>query len=246
MNRIEPSPTEKDKAIQAILSKGLTKSKSLWEHLWEIYRALGIRYIFFDTSKAIVISVASMPILIMLYPFSPEQYIYSTLFAVAPVFFIFIVLLAETIERVNGLYELKMTCKYTVQQIAAFRVLCFSLLGAAGCILISLYFSRLSVTYDFVRAFSLSLCDLFLCAFLSLFMMRRFNGKWTHFFAMLLWMATGFLPLRFFGQPWELFLSRIPVALTVFVAVIASFLFLMELKRWLNIRKREVAYYVSC
>lgn len=245
MNMIEPSPNEKDREIAQILAKGLSKPKSLWRYLWGLYRALGFRYIFLDTSKAIMMAMAATILFIMLYPLSPEQHIYAALFAVAPIFFIFVVLFAETIERVNGMYELKMTCKYTVQQIAAFRVLCFSLPGVMFCGLTSVYFGRYSVAYDFFRAFSLSLSALFLCAFLSLLIMRRFNWKWNHVFTALIWVAIGFLPVRIFGQRWEWFLSEIPVAITVFVTMIACSLFLIELKHLLNIRTREVAYYVG-
>jgi hypothetical protein len=177
MNIIELSQNEKDRAIEAILSRGLSKPKSLWGHLWEIYRALGLRYIFLDTAQAIIMTVFAAIVFIGLYPLWPEQHIYAALFAAAPVFFIFVVLFTETIERLSGLYELKMTCKYTVRQIAAFRVLCFSLVGVVFCTLTSLYFSRLQLAYDFFRAFSISLCALFLCAFLTISVLRRFKWK---------------------------------------------------------------------
>ena len=73
------------------------------------------------------------------------------LFATAPVFFVFAVLLTEIAERINLLYELKMTCKYTILQITAFRVVCFSLIGTVLCTLISLL-APFSGDYDIVRA----------------------------------------------------------------------------------------------
>lgn len=246
MNIVEPSQNEKDREIEDILSKGLSKHKSLWWYLREIYRALGLRYIFLNTWQSVFMTVAAIFGFFLLYPLSAGQYIYTALFAVAPIFFILIVLLSETLERVGGLYELKMTCKYTVQQIVAFRVLCFSLMGAVFCAFMSIYFSRLPVVHDPFRAFSISLCALFLCSLLTLFILRRFNWKWIHFAAVLLWMAVGFLPAWIFGERWESFLSRIPVALTVFVAVIACALFLKEIKKLMNIHNREVEYYAGC
>ena len=47
----------------------------------------------------------------------------------SPGILVFAVLLTEIAERINLLYELKMTCKYTILQITAFRVVCFSLIG---------------------------------------------------------------------------------------------------------------------
>ncbi len=243
MNMIELSHDEKDRAIEEILSKGLSKPRSLWGYLCEIYCALGLRYIFLDTAQSILITVTAVIGFAMLYPLVSE---YAALFAAAPVFFVCIVLSTETIERGSGLYELKMACKYTIRQIAAFRVLCFSLMSAAGCSLISLYFSRQPVAYDFFRAFSLSLCALFLCSFLTIFLMRRFNWKWIHFSVIPLWISIGILPVWIWGSQWELFLSQIPVAITILVTVIACALFLMEIKILMNIRKSEVAYDVGC
>lgn len=246
MNIIEPSQNEKDLAIEKILSNGLSKPKKLWRYLWDIYRALGFRYIFLDTVNAMIMTTTVTIGFALLYPFSFEKHLNATLFAMAPVFFISIVLFTETIERSRGLYEIKMTCKYTIQQVTAFRVLCFSLMSAAFSILINLYFSRLQDTYDFFRAFSLSLCDLFLCSFLTIFIMRRFKWKWMHFSVILLWISIGFVPTWIFGEQWELFLSQIPVSIATFFAIIACVLFLMEIKNLMNIRKSEVAYYVSC
>jgi hypothetical protein len=246
MNIIEPSQYEKDKAIEDIILKGLSKPKSLWEYLCDIYRALGLRYIFCDMAYAMIMTVVSTIGFIILYPLTPEQHIYAAIFAVAPVFFIFIVLFTEIIERVSGLYELKMTCKYTVQQITAFRILCFSLLGAVFSVLTSLYFSRLLIVYDLLRTFSLSLCALFLYAFLTIFILRRFNRKWNYIIVVLLWIIIGLLPARIFGEQWNLLLVRLPVAVTVFVAATACILFLMEIKKLMDISKREVAYDVGC
>ncbi len=245
MNIMEPSRAERDKAIEEILLKGLSKPQSLWQGLLEMYRVLGLRYIFCDTAYATIMSMVVTVGFIILYPLLPEQYTYATLFAVAPVFFILVVIFTETIEKVSGLYELKMTCKYTVQQITAFRVLCFSLIGALFCAFTNLYFSWRLAEEDLFRAFALSFCAMFLCAFLTMFILQRSNWKWNHFFVMLLWIILNLLPAQIWGEKWEAFLAQIPVALTILVAAAACTLFLMETKKLMNIRKREVAYYAG-
>lgn len=246
MNMIELSQIEKDRAIEEILSKGLSKPKSLWEYICEIYRTLGFRYVFFDMAHAVILTVIAITGFIILYPLTSAQHIYTALFAVAPVFFVFIVLFTETIEKVSGLYDLKMTCKYTVQQITAFRVLCLSLVGGVFSTLTSLYFSWVFIVNDFFRAFSLSLCALFLCAFLTIFIIRRFNWKWNHISVILFWVVIDLLPTWILGEQWELFLAQMPVAITMFAAVLACVLFLMETKKLMVVRKRKVAYYVGC
>lgn len=239
MNIIEPNKREKDISIEYILNNGLSKPKSLRCYLREIYRTLGPCYVFMNTAQAIIISAIAAAAFSLFYPLSHEQNIYSTLFACAPVFFMCIVMFTEAIERTGEMYELKMTLKYTIQQITAFRILCFSFLGTISCILMSFYFSRLTIAFNFLKAFSVSLCSLFICALLTIFIMEHFNHRWIYFSAMFVWIIISLLPSWIFGQAWELFLSNIPVAITILVAIVVYSLFLLETKKFMT-HKREV------
>ena len=175
----------------------------------------------------------------------PDQYRNAVLFAAAPVFFVAAVLLAETVERSSVLYEIKMTCRYTIQQIAAFRVLVFSLMGTVMCTLANL-FSRYSASDDFLRPLSISICALFLCSYASMVILRSFNWRWNHFAPLLLWLLIGVLPMWVFRERWELFLSQVPITITALIAVIAFGLFLHEIKKLIHHQTREVAYHVGC
>ncbi|KYH28498.1 hypothetical protein [Clostridium colicanis] len=245
MNIDMPSLEEKERAIEYILSEGLTKPKSLWQHLYEMYRALGFQYLFLNTAQPVIISVALMFGFIALFPLSPEKYINTVLFASAPLFFISVVLLTETAERMSGIYELKMTFKYTIRQITAFRMVSFSLAWTVLCTVAVLY-CRFPDAYHFLRAYSISLCALFLCSFLSIFIMRSFQWKWIHTIPVLLWIGLDLLPIAIFKERWEVFLASIPVVVTAFIAVTAFTLFLMEIKKLIIIHEREVVYYVGC
>lgn len=244
MKWIEPSPEEKERAIAHILVRGLTRPKSLWRHLHELYRSLGFRHLFLNTALPVIASVALMIGFIALFPLPYDEYRHAVLFAAAPVFFIFVVLLTDMAERMSGLFELKMTCKYTIRQIAAFRVLCFSLMGTVLCTLANL-FIRFSDMNSFFRALSLSLCALFLFSFLGISVMRYFNSRWMHWAPVWLWMAVGPLPIWLFKKQWESFLSQAPVAITALIAAVALALFLRELQKLITIPQREVASYVG-
>jgi len=244
MNMIEPSPDEKERAIESILAHGLTRPKPLWRHFHELYRALGFRHLFLNTAQPVISSVALMAGFIALFPLPYNEYKNAVLFAAAPVFFIFVVLLTETAERLNALYELKMTCKYTVRQIAAFRVLCFSLMGTVFCTLAHL-FIRFPDAGSFFRALSLSLCALFLFSFLGIAVMRHFRSRWMHWSTVLLWAAVGPLPALVFNKQWEWFLAGMPIALTAWIAAAALFLFLREIRQFITMQKSEVAYHAG-
>lgn len=242
MNTVEITREEMDIEIECILSKGLKTPKSLWQYLREIGRALGFRYVFLEMTLAFIISFVAIMGFFILFPLSRVQYVYAALFALAPAFFIFIVLFTEFLERMNGMYELKMSLKYTLNQVTAFRIMCFALFGILLFTLVSIYFNYLTPAYGFIKCLSISLCALFRCSFETLFMMRRFHWNRMYMTGLLLWIALGLSPVWIFGDQWELFLSNMPSVIVIFIAVTSFVLFLAEIKQMMNPNKRKGEY----
>lgn len=242
MNIIKPTNSEKETSIENILSQGISKPDGLRDFCYKMYRSLGFKFIFFDISQAIIMAVAITIEFILLNSLSSQQYIYSTLFAISPLFFIIVLFFTEFIERNDSLYELKMTFKHTIQQIIIFRIMCYSLMSMIICIITS---SIISATYGFLRAASISLSALFICAFLTICIMSRFKGRWVHFTSLMVWVVAILLPVLAFGERLELLLSQIPIVITISIGIIGFILYLIELKKLINMNKREVVYYVG-
>lgn len=242
MNIMKPTNREKEKAIENILSQGLSKPDGLWDFCHRIYCSLGFKFVFFDISQAIIMAFTTTIGFILLYALSSQQHIYSMLFAVSPLFFTTVVFFTEFVEKNNALYELKMTFKYTTQQVIIFRILCYSLISMILCIFISI---GMLDKYNFLRIASITLSALLICALLTLYIMRHFKGRWIHFTSLMVWGSTTFLPVLILGERWELLLSQIPIGITIIAAVIGFILYLMEIKKLINMDKMEVSYYVG-
>ncbi|MBC8588870.1 hypothetical protein [Paratissierella segnis] len=242
MNIIKPTNSEKENAIENILSKGLSKPDGLMQFSNKIYRTLGFKFIFFDISQAIIMAVAVTVGFFLLYSLSSPRNVYSTLYAVSPLFFITVVFLTEFFERNGSLYELKMTFKYTIQEVIIFRILCYSLISMVICIFISI---SIPDKYNFLRAVSITLSALFICAAFTIYIMRNFNGRWVHFTSLVVWVTIVLLPVLILGESWELLLSQIPIGITLTVSVIGFILYLNEIKKLINMNKMEVQYYVG-
>jgi hypothetical protein len=239
---IESTQSEKNGAIENILAKGLRKPQSLWSALSGIRQLLGFRFIFWDTAQALVLSAIILAATVLCILFSPEAFRVSVLFGCSPLLFIIIIFSTEAIERADSLYELKLTCKYTIRQITAFRIMCFSLLGVVFCVGVTEV--QAENADEVLRLFPLSLCALFICAFISLFFIRRFAGKLTFVSAVVLWMVIASAPALIFGDKWERFLSGLPAAVTLGGAALFAALFLFEIRKLMNTRQREAAIYV--
>jgi hypothetical protein len=244
MNMIELTQSEKAGAIEDILDKGLRKPRSNRSVFREIHRLLGYRFIFWDTAQAFVVSAITFAGVLVVVPFSPAAFRHAVLFGCAPLLFIAILFFTEVLEHAGDLYELKLTCKYTIRQITAFRIMCYSLLGiifCAGIAGVTAY--RMENVRELLRLFPLSLCALFICAFIGLFFMRRSARKSAYVSAAVLWGIIAFVPVLLFGERWELFLSGLPVAVTLGIALLSGALFLLEIKKFMNTRHKEATYY---
>lgn len=235
----KPTEYQKNMAIEKIMQKGLVRPRKLSAQLLEMWRTLGLSYIFGDIFQAFIIVAIIMLGGFLVYLEFSKLMMHAVTFAFAPLSFLSIVLFAEMIERLSGLYELKMTFKYTIRQITAFRILCFSLLGVVTCVI-----SSASAGGEFLQTLATSLSALFLCALFITFILRRFAPVW-RYVSMGAWVIISVLPIYLLGERWETILSGMPAALTLTIAVIAFLLFLHEVKQIMN-EKRGAEIYAGC
>jgi hypothetical protein len=243
MRIIEVTQGEKHKAIDDILLKGLQRPRSAWSLFGEIRQLLGFRFLFWDTAQAFVLSAITLTGVLLFLLFSPESSKHAILFACSPLLFMIVLVFSETAERTGALYELKLTCKYSIRQIAACRIMCFSLPGIVFCLGVSAYQS--GAAHPLLQLLPLSLCALFLCAVISLIFIRRFAGKWVFVSAVLFWIVITVIPALIFGNRWELFLSGLPAFVTVGVAILSAVLFLLEIRKLLNAVPKEAMGYAA-
>ncbi|MDR2572241.1 MAG: hypothetical protein LBD23_18350 [Oscillospiraceae bacterium] len=227
------TPEERAAAIDFIVDKGLTHPTPTWVLLRDMYRTLGGRVIFMEAIPGTLAALAFAVFYIMLIIVqislpAHAQSLHASFFLLSPTVFIGLTLSTEAIERMSGMYELKMVCKYTLRQITSFRILCFSLVGTvfvvAGC---SIVYALMDSVY-LIQLISLSLSSLFLCSLLIIHLMRRLRSGW--YLGTVIWTIAGILPFFLFGQAWDDFLTHLPPVLTLSVAAIAFVLFLWGIK----------------
>ena len=239
--------SEKDASIEYILSQGLVKPQSIRNLINEMFHVVGLRYIFWDMSQAILIALSATAAVIILAslrnPVIVGQQGYSTVFTLAPVLFIFTEFSSVLMERVEGIYELKMTLKYTAKQVTAFRTLCFSLIGVVFSVTITAVFGQAVGIYSFFDMLSLSLLSLFLYALLMTVVARRLPKSW--FLTVLFWICLSVFPMLLIGEEeWNVILSRLPGIASFAAAVGVCVLYLLEIKKMIN-TKGEIDYVIG-
>jgi hypothetical protein len=223
---------EKNASIEYILTQGLVKPQTAYARIAEMFRCIGFQHIFWDTGYSVFFAAVSFAIVFALFVTSPTAYRYSAAAAVAPLSYLLIMAFAETSERSCGLYELKQTCRYTIQRIIALRVLCYTIAGSAFTAVIAVVGA--TSVYDFFSVFALCLSALFLCAALSLTVMRVFRGKWVNAIYSAIWVFVNIALPFSLGDRWEKILGNVPMAISILIAAIGAAVLAYQISKMLS------------
>ena len=228
----------KNASIEYILAQGLVSPPTFWERIIKMHRSLGCKFIFWDLSYSLIFAAVTILGVAFLFRYAPIDYQYSVAFGFSPVLFLFIMLFSEINERACGLFELKQTCLYTSRQITALRCIYYSLTGTAFVIVATIIFTE--STAQFFRILPLSLGGLFLCATIGLSVIRVSRSKWAIAIFGIAWVSFNLTFPFTFGEDWELFLSGLPLALTVAFTIIGAVGFIYQTKKMLLEEKQYV------
>lgn len=230
----------KNASIEYILLHGLVKPQTAKERITEMLRTIGFRFIFWDTGYSLLFTAVTLAGILVLFSFAPNNYRCSAAVGVAPLLFLLITLFAETSERACGLYELKQTCRYTIRQITALRVICYSIVGSAFTAVVA----AMSATggYEFLSLFPLCLSAMFICAVLGLSAMRFLPGKWVNAVFSAAWVFVNIALPFSLGEKWEAILRNMPIAISAAFAVFGAAVLAYQISKMLSeVKKYAVA-----
>lgn len=241
-----PAPEEQRAAVQSIIKSGVPRRRSVVGDFMEMYRGLGFRIIFHDMADVIFLAflgAASVFRLILgrfASGYSNRGAVYTVLFTASPVLYFLLCLLAFWKERMSGTFEVKMSCKFTVYHLTAFRMMMFS----CACISFNLAFVWLScaagIFPNFWQTFLVTASSLFLFSVLFLFSLLFSGRPAAPAGAAGLWLAGNLLLHAFFPAGYERVLRWVPLYLHLAVIAVLAVLYLAGLKRLISRQKERV------
>lgn len=240
-----PDDAEINRQIDQIVTVGLPPKKTFIQQLKEMYRQLGFKWLVNGMAEVLFMLLLILAGLVFT-AFTAEDFfkteqgsLQAFVFIASPILY----LAACTMSFVNvkqaGLYQIEMTCKYNFFQLAAFRMLIFSLL-TLGVNLVFIYL--LSVIYSnvgFLSAFLLSATSLFFFSFMALFTIINLRLRLTKIVAAGGW---GIANLGFilFSKPLYLHvLDQLPLYVYLLVAAAAGTLYINRLKKLLEYTRTQ-------
>ena len=190
-----PNEKEIKSEIDFIVTQGLGKRESFYSCLKNMYRQIGIRYLFRDELEIIftILLVSSILFSVIIdrniYFSENIKAIYAYLFTVSPILYLSMSILNLIIAKQNKTYEVEMTCKYNIYQISAFRMLVFSII----CILFNSFFVYAATCFyediNYLKAFVISIASLFLFSTIFLFALAKVKNRSIKYFITLGWIG---------------------------------------------------------
>ena len=230
--------------IQAILSKGLIKPKPFHEHLMEMYRQLGFRYLFRDATEVLfTVLLVSFAMVFGLFQVmdsgKDEGGLYSYLFTMSPILYMLIAWIFLVNLRNRDTFAVEMTCKYHVYQLAAFRMLVFSILAVflnlAYIMILFMFYQNFSI----VEAMLISVSSLSLFSTGYLYIIQKVKLRVTSYAVMAGWLFVNAALAYFSKELYVAVLSQVPFY--VYISVIAGclYLYVRRLKYFITFRNVE-------
>lgn len=236
-----PTEAEKDAAVHHIVAVGM-KCAGLFTQLAEIYRALGLQCIFRDTADCFAMAIISFLCAAFSLSVCYIENAVAVLFAVSPLFYVVLTVSVQWKEHMTGLYELKMTCKYTIQKVTAFRMSCFLIAGLPACGILAAVFEAVSCDGRFIRLLLISVCSMFLCAVIMMLAIIMVKRPALYLSVPLIWGFACITLAATFSKVWDSFLMNISYTIVIAVIIACAVIYLIQIKKLINKNMEDVIY----
>lgn len=231
-----PSEEEKNKSISFILDKGLSQKKNNHIKIPELMGKIGIRNLFWGTWDCIFLALIggiTLATVFILPSVMYKQILPIGLFLLSPAIYGLLHFLTIWKEKQIGLYEIKMTCRYSLKELTAVRMAFFGGASALSDVLFVLILKRQpDVFLSFFQMIGVSLSALFLYGTATLLSLShaRYSKQWI---VPVVWCSVCISPVLFHVDVMEV-LMQIPSAVALAVAFLTALLFFVRLEHYVS------------
>lgn len=245
MKIIYPKDEQINDSILYICDKGLPPKENMAVFLKNMTANLGPNNIFHGTYDALIIAIfvcISLDIalfFLMKSSLFTEEKLFAFAFAGSPLMFMLMFILSYIKEKTNDTYIIKMSFKYTVNHLIAYRMFVFSLFSilfnTAYIILLSV-----ELSLSILSILSISFSSLFIFSMLLILIILKYDSVLSPIILSVSWIFVNAL-LFFFALPdYGSFLKTVPILIWLLISIICILVYVNRLALFIN--KRENSY----
>ncbi len=226
--------------IASIVGKSIKKEESFYLYMKNMYRQLGFKCLFHDLVEIIftVILVLTLLILIGLAGIYNIKIkvgsLYVFIMTISPILYLIVSLLSFISAKEKGTYDLEMTCKYNMYQLAAFRMLIFSVICILSNIVLVCIITSAYRQIELLRAVMITVMSLFLFSSIFLYTILNLRLKFTKYIVITIWVLINFVLNKFNIEFYIKFLTVTPIYIYIIVTVACMHIYIKKLKSLIN------------
>ena len=235
MNIIMPNEKEKEQAISQIVNQSMLKRRHMVPVIFSLLQEIGPRNLFHGTVDCIFLAIlctVALDLMVVVPMAVYHNMALLGLFFMSPMLYGFLHLFTLWKEQQEGLYELKMTCRYTLHELTALRMLFFGGISVVGNrMLMIVFLQRGALMLSFLKLLAVSLSALFLYGFLNLLALSYGKKLWSQMAVMVGWCIACVLLARF-RVPIDGWIHEMPTMVLVIMALLLAGLNLYQYRSY--------------
>jgi len=222
--------------INSTVERGIHKKESFYLYLKNMYRQLGFNCLFHDLGEIIFTFILVLTLLILIglagiYKMDIKVgSLYVFIMTVSPILYLIASLLAFISSKEKGTYDLEMTCKYNIYQLAAFRMLIFSVMCILSNIVLVCIIASAYMQIELLRAVMIAIMSLFLFSSIFLYTILNLHLKFTKYIVLIGCLLINLGLYKFNIMLYIKFLTLTPIYIYLIVTVVCIFIYIKKLK----------------
>lgn len=230
-----------DLDIDEIVEEGIVEKQSFFKHMKILYKTLGKDIIFIDKKEILIISsILTIVMFILGYGLSKENNLstlYGAVFVFSPLMYLIISLYGIIKSKENNMLEIEKTLKYSLYQIATFRIFVFSILTGIINIFIIGIMSILEKDIQFIRLSIISVTGIFVFSSILLLILLKVRKKIIRYGFIFTWILLNLWIGIFNEKIKEFIFIKLPIGIHIVIGIIGIFIFIKSLGVLTNIKR---------
>ncbi|NLY45064.1 MAG: hypothetical protein GX053_03620 [Tissierella sp.] len=223
--------------IQMIISQGIKPKESFYSYLKKMYRQIGLRHIFHDATEIAFTFFIAISILLFITIGAvresgvADESIYSFIFITSPMIYLTMALVSFVNTKFNGTYELEMTFKFNIYQLAAFRMLIFSIISILVNTMMIYLVAIINRQMDFLMALMISTTSLFIFSIIFLYGMMKRNTAIKKHLIIGGWILSNLFLTIYSKEFYNTLLIHVPIYVYLLVITGCIYVYIKNLKK---------------
>lgn len=231
--------------VRTIVASGIQRKESFTSFIKNLYQEIGLRYLFMNHRDGVLISLSSIALVMFLFSLVTEstgvkaEQAYALVFLMSPLLYMALTIYDLLHKKYSATYEVEMVAKYNIYQVAALRMLYFSLLAIVVNAVSIVFLVWMDNRLEFFRAFMISTTALFLFSVIFLMVFVKVRSSFAGLQIGIGWIIVNSVIYYLYDEAYMGFITTAPIIVYAVVLLISIYVYVLYLSRLARVKPVE-------